>query len=216
MEMVLPRYSWALTLVAVLFGASLAARTVNTVAAAAIAPKPSLLQQAASVPQAATAQRVELDADKVARLFDVPLPKPQTAAEASQPQRTGWNPVPVRSPLHGTLVGTPRAAPPRYSLCQLTNPDVNETQVYAIGDRYQGARIYGIEKERVLLDHDGVNEYIDNSAAAAPNLGVMPMPQAPGQPASADVKQLSENQYTIAKSTINAALGDMSTLATQA
>src|SRR5438128_2012659 len=102
MEMVLQRYSWALTLIAVLFGAYLAARTVNTLAAAAIAPKPALLQQAAAVPRAAAAQRVELDADKVARLFDVPLPKPQAAADAAQPQRAGWNPVPTRSPLHGT------------------------------------------------------------------------------------------------------------------
>jgi general secretion pathway protein C len=216
MEMVLQRYSWAFNLVAVLLGAYLAARTVNTLAAAAIAPKPALLQQAAAAPQAAAPHRVDLDADKVAKLFDVPLPKPQPAGETAQTQRTGWNPVPVRSALHGTLVGTAIADPSRYSLCQITNPDVNETAVYAIGDKYQGARIYGIEKERVLLDHDGVNEYLDNSAAAPPNLGVMPIPQAPGQVASADVRQLSENQYTIAKGTINQALTDMSTLATQA
>ncbi|MGE5049023.1 MAG: type II secretion system protein GspC, partial [Deltaproteobacteria bacterium] len=109
------------------------------------------------------------------------------------------------------------ADPPKYSLVQITNPDVNETQVYAIGDKYQGARIYGVQKDRVLLDHDGVNEYIDNNAAAPPNLGVVPMPQPGGPPqASNDVRQLSENQYVIAKSTINEALTDMSKLATQA
>ena len=215
--MVLQRYSWALNLLAVLIGAYLSARIVNTIAAAAIAPKPALMQQAASTPQA-VAQRTELDADKVARLFDVPLPKPpggESAGTAETP-RAGWNPVPIRSSLHGTLVGTAIADPARYSLCQIINPDLNETQVYGIGDKYQGARIYAVERERVLIDNNGTNEYIDNSAAAPPNLGVTTMPQPPGQPSDAGVKQLSENQYVVAKTEINNALTNLSDLATKA
>jgi general secretion pathway protein C len=221
-ELVLQRYSWALDALAVLIGAYLAARTVNTIAAAAIAPRPALVQQAGAAPQAAAQpQRVELDAEKVAKLFDVPLPKPAApGSEPAQPQRAGWNPVPVRSSLHGTLIGTAIADPTRYSLCQITNPDLNETQVYAIGDKYQGARIYGIEKERVLLDNGGVNEYIDNSAAAPPSLGLAPMPPPGGAPqaqASGEgVKQLSENQYVVARSEINNALTNLSDLATKA
>ena len=222
MELVLQRYSWAFDAVAVLLGAYLAARTVNTIAAAAIAPKPALVQQAGATPQAAAqAQRVELDADKVAKLFDVPLPKPTPPGETTQPQRAGWNPVPVRSSLHGALIGTAIADPAKYSLCQITNPDVNETQVYAIGEKYQGARIYGIEKDRVLLDNAGVNEYIDNSLAAPPNLGVTPIvqPGVPGQPQAGGgegVRQLSENQYVVARSEINNALTNLSDLATKA
>src|SRR5437763_13656173 len=94
MELVLQRYSWTFDAVAVLLGAYLAARTVNTIAAAAIAPKPALVQQAGATPQAAAQpQRVELDADKVAKLFDVPLPKPPVPGDTAQPQRAGWNPV---------------------------------------------------------------------------------------------------------------------------
>ena len=223
-ELVLQRYSWALDALAVLIGAYLAARTVNTIAAAAIAPRPALVQQAGATPQAAAQpQRVELDAEKVAKLFDVPLPKPAPAgSEPAPPQRGKWNPVPVRSSLHGTLVGTAIAEPKRYSLCQITNPDLNETQVYAMGDKYQGARIYGIEKERALLDNDGSNEYIDNSAAAPPNLGVTPIPLPGGAPQAQaggggeGVKQLSENQYVVAKSEINNALTNLSDLATKA
>jgi len=217
-ELVLQRYSWAVDALALVIGAYLAARTVNTVAAMAIAPKPALVQQAGSTPQAvAQPQRVELDADKVAKLFDVPLPKPAPPGEETKPQRAGWNPVPVRSSLHGTLVGTAIADPARYSLCQLINPDVNETQVYAIGEKYQGARIYGIEKERVLIDNAGVNEFIDNSAAAPPNLGVSPIPQPVGAPQGGEgVRQLSENQYVVARSEINNALTNLSDLATKA
>ncbi len=221
MEMLLQRYSWAVNLVAVLLGAYLAARTVNTLAGAAIAPKPSLLQQAGAVAPLSSAgpQRTELDADKVARLFDVPLPKPAQPGAESGPveiAHAGWNPVPVRSPLHGTLVGTAIAEPTKYSLCQITNPDLNETQVFAIGDKYQGARIYQVEQKRVLIDNNGANEYIDDSAAPPPNIGIAAMP-AVGQTAdSGGVKQLSENQYVVAKSEINNALTNLSDLATKA
>ena len=223
MEQVLQRYSWALMAVAVLLAAFLVARTVNTLAAQAIAPKPALVQQAgAAAPQpGALAQHVDLDQDRLAKLLDVPLPKPLTGPEAGAvPEpvaKPSWSPTPVRSALHGTLVGTAIADPPRYSLCQITNPDVNETQVYSIGDKYQGARVYQVEKERVLIDNDGRNEYIDNNAAAAPNLGVTPMP-GPVAAAGGDdgVKQLSENQYVVAKAEINNALTNLSDLATKA
>jgi general secretion pathway protein C len=219
MELVLQRYSWILNAVAVVIGAYLAARTVNTLAAAAIAPKPALVQQASTAPQsAAQPQKVDLNAEKVAKLFDVPLPKAAPAGtETAEPRREGWNRVPVRSSLHGTLIGTAIADPPRYSLCQITNPDVNETQVYGIGDKYQGARIYAIDKERVLIDHDGVNEYIDDSGASAPNLGVVPLPGAQAQAGGGEgVRQLSENQYTVARGEINNALTNLSDLATKA
>src|SRR5260370_37359555 len=98
MEMLLQRYSWAVNLVAVLLGAYLAARTVNTLAGAAIAPKPSLLQQAGAVPPPSSAgpPRTELDAHKVARLFARPPPKPAPPGADIGPVRV----VPARSEPH--------------------------------------------------------------------------------------------------------------------
>jgi len=220
-EIALQRYSWVATLLAAVLGAYLCARIVNTVAASAIAPKPALLQQSvgASPRAAPLPPRAELDAERLAKTFDLPVPKPpgeNVAPEA--PAAKAWNPTPIRSSLHGALVGTALANPTRYSLCQLTNGDINETLVYAIGDKFMGASIYAIERDRVLLDNEGRNEYIDNNAAAPPNLGFAPVPQ-PGQPAVAqsnDVRQLSENQYVLAKATVNGALSDLSNLATQA
>jgi general secretion pathway protein C len=205
------------TALAAVLGAYLCARIVNTIAATAIAPKPALLQQSVGASQRAApiAPRTELDAERLAKTFDLPLPKPATEA-APEPAKS-WNASPVRSSLRATLVGTALANPARYSLCQLTNGDTNETLVYAIGDKFMGARIYAIEKDRVLIDNDGHNEFIDNSAAAAPNLGFTPMAGQPGA-AQADnsVRQLSDNQYVLAKSTVNSALSDLSQLATQA
>ena len=216
-ELVLQRYSWVGTALAAVLGAYLCAGIVNTVVATAIAPKPGLLQQSVSTsPQAvANPPRTELDAERLAKTFDLPLPKPASETGPAEVPEKAWNATPVRSSIRATLVGTALASPARYSLCQLTNGDTNETLVYAIGDKFMGARIYAIEKDRVLVDNDGHNEYIDNSAAAAPNLGVYTPPA--GQPAADNnVRQLSDNQYVLAKSTVNAALTDLSQLATQA
>jgi len=219
-ELALQRYSWVGTLLAAVLGAYLCARIVNTVAASAIAPKPALLQLVAASPRVTPLPpRAEMDVERLAKTFDLPVPKPASENAAPEaPPVKAWNATPVRSSLRGGLVGTALANPVRYSLCQLTNAETNETLVYAIGDKFMGARIYGIEKDRVLLDNDGRNEYIDNSAAAPPNLGYAPVPM-PGQPAVAqsnDVRQLSENQYVLAKSTVNGALSDLSQIATQA
>ena len=219
MEIWLQRYPWVLTALAALIGAYLCARIVNTLTAAAIAPKPALLQQSIGATPATTpvAARFELNANRLSRVFDVPLPPPPEATAApTTPQKADWQANPTKSSLHAVLIGTAVTVPSRYSLCQIINPDLNETQVYGIGDKYQGARIYAVERERVLIDNNGTNEYIDNSAAAPPNLGVTTMPQPLGQPTDAGVKQLSENQYVVAKTEINNALTNLSDLATKA
>jgi len=203
MEIVFERQSRALYALAVVLAAYLAARTVNTVAAAAIAPEP-VVQQARAAPQVAY-EPMKLDAEKVAKLFDVSFPKASAEIAEDLHGPGVWNRVPVRSSLHGTLIGTAIADPRLYSLCQITNPDVNETQIYAMGDKYQNARIYQIEKERVLLDHDGVNEYIDTSG-----LGPVHRGDAGG------VRQVSEHQYVIARSELNSAITNLPDLATKA
>jgi general secretion pathway protein C len=221
MELILQRWSWAATLAAAVLAAFLSARIVNTFATAVIAPKPALsLAGGAAVARGPALQHADLDVERFARAFDVPLPKPapdpgapgspEAAAKLAQANAAGWTEVPAHSSLHGLLVGTAMAVPSKWSLCQITNTDTNETVVYAVGDRFMSARIYLVEKERVLVDNEGKNEYIDNSAAA-PNLGVVPVPIA-----ADGVKQLSENNYTISKHEIDSALTNLSDLATKA
>jgi general secretion pathway protein C len=220
MEIWLQRYPWVPTALAALIGAYLCARIVNTLTAAAIAPKPALLQQSVGATPQTTpvAARFELNPQRLSRVFDVPLPQaPEVSATPATPQKPDWQANPTKSGLHGVLIGTAVTVPSRYSLCQLTNSDTNESFVYTIGDKFMGARIYEVEKDRVLIDNDGKNEYIDNGVVqpSFQNLGVTPIPAA--QPAASnDVKQLSENQYVVSKATINDNLSDLSKLATQA
>ena len=221
MELILQRWSWVATFAAAILSAFFVARTVNTLAAAAIAPKPGLGAGIGDRPRASTAPRTELDSDRMATAFGLPIPKPpevaareqqEIAAKESAAPSANWAEEPVRSPLHGLLVGTAIASPDRWSLCQITNTDANETLVYAIGDDFLGARIYKIEKARVLIDNQGKNEFVDANPPGGPNLGVAPVPVA-----NADgVKQLSENRYTVSKKEIDNALANLSDLATKA
>ena len=215
MELVLQRYSWTATFAAAVIAAWLCARTVNTFAASALSPKPALSLGRGLLP-APLAAHAELDQERIAKAFDVPLPVKAedgpAGAQAAPVAAPNWNPVPARSSLHGVLVGTSIASPARYSLCQITNNDTSETVVYALNERFQDAVIYAIEKDRVLLDNQGRNEYIDDTAAA-PNLGVTPMPMAAG---GEGVKQLDDNHYSIKKAEIDKALTNLSELATQA
>jgi general secretion pathway protein C len=214
MELVLQRYSWAVGVLGAIIGAYLAARTINTFAASAIAPKPSLTSQAGAAQPQAMTQHVDLDADMVAKLFNVPLPKPPPPDAAPVVQQGPvWNPVPVRTSLRGSLIGTAVADPAQYSLCEIMNPDLGEPQIFTVGSMYLGARIYQIDKERVLFVNNGVNEFMDNGSAG-PNLGVVAV--APPPPTDGSVKQLSEHQYVVAKSEINNALTNLSDLATKA
>jgi len=217
MELLLQRWSWVATLAAAVLSAFFIARTVNTIAASAIAPKPGLSIAGGDRLKASSAPHTDLDSDRFATAFGLPVPKPVTesaadlaaAREAAQPS-AGWSDDAVRSPLHGLLVGTALASPDRWSLCQINNIDANETLVYAIGDTFLDARIYKITKTQVFIDNDGKNEFIDVNPPGGPNLGPAPVAAADG------VKQNSENSYTVSKKEIDAALANLSDLATKA
>ncbi len=223
MELLLQRYSWAATVAATVLCAFLAARTVNIFAGAAIAPKPSLNASGPGPQKSAALVHAELEGKRLALLFGLPLPPedvpngPGGPTPPAPPPPT-WNPEPAHSALHAVLVGTAIATPLRFSLCQLTNTDQNETAVYAAGDTFMNARIYDILRDKVLIVNEGRNEYIDNSPpGGGPNLGVAVMPP-PAQPHGGGdgVKQVSENQYVVAKKEIDNALTNLSDLATKA
>lgn len=221
MEQVLQRWSWVLSLLATVVAAFLVARIANTFVGTAVSPNPSIDLSLGSVPLASTSPHEDLSLQRFARSFGIPIPSLKDEAEASgaggaEPgPSAGWEEIPVRSSLRGLLVSTAIANPERFSLCQITNQDSNETSVFAIGERFLGATIYKVEKERVLIENNGKNEYIDNSAAAAPSLGVSPIPAVPGA-GGEGVKVVSENQYVVAKREIDNALTNLSDLATKA
>jgi general secretion pathway protein C len=204
------RFSQLSYMAATLACAWLAARIVNTLIAGSLCAAPAFRLEP-SVPAAPIAH-AQLDAELLSKLFDVPIPR---AGEDGPDGPTNVVAVSVwgeaqRSPLRATLVGTAIATPVRYSLVELVDLDRNETAVYTLGDVFMGARIHAIERDRVLIDHRGHNEFIDGAPAG----------QASPQPLAArgaeGVRQVTESQYVISRKIIDGALSDLSHLATQA
>jgi general secretion pathway protein C len=204
------RSSQSLYVAATLACAWLAARIVNTLIAGALFAAPTLrLEPSASETPIAHAQ---LDAELLSKLFDLPLPR----AKEDEPDGPAkvvavsvWGEA-QRSPLRATLVGTAIAVPARYSLVELTDLERNETAVYALGDAFMGARIHAIERDRVLIDNQGHNEFIDGAPAG------QPPPQPLAARGAEGVRQVNESQYVISRKIIDGALSDLSRLATQA
>lgn len=153
---------WIATLLAGVFGFYLSIRVLMAVEAAGPNRLPLLDDARFYRPESSRAGRaVELDVGKLARAFDLPVPAVSRPSGAEMASSNKWSRKPARSSLHGYLVGTMVATPVRYSLCQMTNADTNETLVYGIGDQFMGTRIYAIDKTRVFIDNGGRNEYID-------------------------------------------------------
>src|ERR1700752_2456577 len=81
-------------------------------------------------------------------------------------------------------------------------------QLHVIGDEYQGATIYWIERGRVLLDRNGNNESIDDSGPGPSGPGVREWRQG--------VRQISDRQYVMPRTEMDGWLNDLPRIATQA
>jgi len=148
--------------VAALLSAYLAVGIVTTLASHGIPPQVHVHGLNAPTSGVLLARRPELDASKLARAMGLRTTSHSDPAEF--PPLKQWSAAPTRSVLHVALVSTAVATPARYSLCQLRSTDTNATEVYGIGDRLMGGRIYAIAKDRVLIEREGRSEYIDSGA----------------------------------------------------
>ena len=233
------KYAWTANLAVLLVAAWLAAKTVNTLVGAAIRPRPeAALSTPAPVP-ARPALPATLDPERLYRLIGVTPPSTEPEAEAAQrgPQNCS-DPAarPLKTSLRLQLVAGVLADRPQWSLATVTDLGTRENRILGVGDEVQGARLLGVERVRderdatgngfkvvAVLCNAGTKEYVDFEPGAggpepAPSLGVasLPRPPVPGGPPAEGISKVSDHSYQIARSTIDQALTNMNTLATQA
>src|SRR5450432_1709966 len=113
------RHSLVPGVAAAVIAAYLGARTVNLFVASAIAAAPAIPLTSEHLPPPVPA--IPIDAELMAKLFDVPLPAVKGDLHA-QP-RPIWTSVPARTSLRGTLAGTAVADPEAYSVCEIIDPE---------------------------------------------------------------------------------------------
>ncbi len=236
------KYAWTATLALLFAAAWIAAKTVNTLAAVAVRPRPQAELAQPSGPPPRPTLPATLDMDAVYRLIG------QTPPRAPEEQQAG--PVapqncddpraqPVKSDLKMQLVATVVADRPQLSLATIADPATRETHVLGVGDQLGAMRLMGLERVRddrdatgngfrvvAVVCNGGTKEYLDSEGglpevAAGPNLGTAPVPMprpTPGVPGAKmeGVRQVGDNQYEIDRATLDATLNDLNKIATQA
>jgi general secretion pathway protein C len=238
------KYAWTATLALLFAAAWIAAKTVNTLVAVAIRPKPQaeLAQTSGSPPRAALPTTLDMEA--VYRLIGQKPPRPPEEAAPDTGPVTAKNcddarAQPVKSDLRMQLVATVIADRPRFSLATVSDLATRETHVLGVGDELGALRLLGVERVRddrdatgngfrvvAVICNAGTKEYIDAEpgagevASPGPNIGTAPVPAprpGPGAvPPGQGVRQVADNRYEIERGTLDSTLSDLNKIATQA
>jgi general secretion pathway protein C len=236
------KYAWTATLALLFAAAWIAAKTVNTLAAVAVRPRPQAELAQPSGPPPRPTLPATLDMDAVYRLIGQTPPRPPDEEQAGpQAPQNCEDPraQPVRSDLKMQLVATVVADRPRFSLATIADPATRETHVLGVGDQLGSLRLLGLERVRddrdatgngfrvvAVVCNGGTKEYLDSEGgltevAAGPNIGTAPVPMprpAPGAPGGRmeGIRQTADNQYEVDRTTLESTLNDLNKIATQA
>jgi general secretion pathway protein C len=135
-----------------------------------------------------------------------------TKPEAEKPPEPP-KPTELKLKLWGTAVHTDGS-----SYCIIEDLTTHKQDVYRINEVVTAnAVVKDVEWDRVILDRDGQEEILElASAQGGPPRPVAAVTAAvPSQPTNPHVQQVSENQYTIDRSEVDAALDNMNQLFTQ-
>lgn len=236
----LRKYVWIAHALLLVGAAWLSARTLNTVAAASIRPRPLVdLSAVPASPPAPPPGRLEVD--RLYPLFGLKPPPPPEVAGAETPPPPPKNcndarAAPVKTSLRAQLVAGVVAERPQWSIASIADLMTRETRIYGIGDRFQGATLLAVQKMRdpndgtgagfrvvAVVCNGGQKEYIDFEQSEAmpvapgitPRLGIADG-DAPGADVAAGVRKLAENQYEVQKRVIDQSFSNLNTIATQA
>ncbi|WP_147470302.1 type II secretion system protein GspC [Corallococcus sp. AB049A] len=138
-----------------------AALSVNQVAGAFVMP--GIRDTGAAAPAPSNAPPLTaLDGARLARLTGLSSASGGVAAPEPPPDLP-------RSTLGIRLLGTLVAQDPRWSMASIHELPAGSAHSLMVSDVIQGARVFAIERERILLLVDGRLEYVDGTGSVAPS-----------------------------------------------
>ncbi len=227
MELFFRKYFWTVNLVFILLVAWLVARTANLFLESTIAPGPSTEPVARSPQRARAVEQVAtLDMERLARLTGITLPEPEPMVqEPSAPEVVDENAEPVKSGLRVKLLGTLVASDKYWSFASVQDMVTQRSQTFMVGDNIQGAEVTDIQRERVLVLHNGRREYIDGNPGdgSTPVPTYTPPPVAESRPSGptnsglgSGIRALNENEYEVPRGEIDRTLANLNEVAMQA
>ncbi|NOK21828.1 type II secretion system protein GspC [Corallococcus carmarthensis] len=123
-----------------------------------------------------------------------------------------------RSMLGIRLLGTLVAQDPRWSMASIHELPAGSAHSLMVSDTIQGARVFAIERERILLLVDGRLEYVDGSASVAPvAVNVHPGAAQPGGSGlGRGIRETGPGTYAVPREDMAEALTHLPELSMQA
>jgi general secretion pathway protein C len=127
----------------------------------------------------------------------------------------------VASSLRASLVGTIVADPSGWSMAMITDQVSSETGVYRIDDGLmEEATVVAILTQRVVINHNGVREYLELQEEAQPKKtrpGKRPKTASAKKSTLGEgIKKTGENEWSIERAEIDKTLSNLNSIAMQA
>jgi general secretion pathway protein C len=223
MEAIFKKYFWTVNLVFLAIGAWLLADMTNVVIAHKLRPLPSLPKTASKQKKTKPKQQIK-DNSAIANrnFFKSAMATPvETTGDGAALDESSADALMegegVESTLRATLVGTIVANDTQWSMAMITDLAASETDIYRVEQTVmEEAKVVAILSRKVILNHNGVIEYLELQEKAKPK----PKHQRPGkQPRTAvgkGIKKLGQDKWAISREEIDKTLSNLNSIAMQA
>lgn len=229
-ELLFKRHFWLVHLLFIFLVALLVARTGNAFVEAALTPLPGASSRKGPVKAEKVEPVASLNADRVAKLTGLPVPKPEPEVTEPKEPVVDLNAAPVKSGLRVKLLGTlVNEGTPEWSVASIQDVVTLKSATYMPEDQLQTARILTIERERVIIINNGRKEYIDGTPGDGTQIIPTPLPvisavgiksgsdaPPPSVALGAGIKQNGENDYEVPRAEIDKTLSNLNDVAMQA
>ena len=184
---------------------------VNQVLISILTPAPRAGEITARVPLRSITEPA-LDALLLARLTGISLPGP-IEVEPSGPD------IP-RSTLPLRLLGTLVAQDPRWSMASIHELSAGVARSLMVSEALPGARVFAIERERILLVVDGRLEYIDGASLPVTTPSLASAHPGAARPGGSNlgrgIRATGEDSYAVPREDVTEALTHLSELSMEA
>lgn len=227
MEGMIKKYFWTVNLVFLAIGAWFLANMTNVVVAHKLRPIPSLSKQT-SKQQKKNYEKRQVENNLVIadrNFFDSAMAAPvETVEGGSELDENGARELlegeGVESTLRAALVGTIVADDTQWSMAMITDLAASETDVYRVDQTFmEEAEIVAILSRKVILEHNGVLEYLELQEQAKPKSrrpGKQPRVAAGSDKVGKGIKKTGKDRWAIDREEIDKTLSNLNSIAMQA
>ena len=224
MEGMIKKYFWTVNLVFLAIGAWLLANMTNVVVAHKLRPIPSLSKQA-SKKKKRDNRKLQVEDNQVianrnffGSAMSAPVETVEGGPDINDPGLLEGEGV--ESSLRAALVGTIVADDPQWSMAMITDLAASETDVYRVDQSVmEEAEVVAILSRKVILNHNGVLEYLELQEQAKPKgnrPGKQPRVAGKNDKVGKGIKKVGKDKWAIDREEIDKTLSNLNSIAMQA